>query len=70
MRCSIRRGYQVYKEVCAACHSMNYMYYRNLVDACFTEEEAKAQAAEVCPVVRRLWRYENRNHSRTTGART
>lgn len=44
---SIRRGYQVYKQVCAACHSMNYMYYRNLVDVCFTEEEAKAEAEEV-----------------------
>lgn len=44
---SVRRGYQVYKQVCAACHSMNYMYYRNLVDACMTEEEAKAEAEEV-----------------------
>jgi len=43
----IRRGYQVYKQVCAACHSMNYMYYRNLVDVCFTEDEAKAEAEEV-----------------------
>ena len=44
---SVRRGYQVYKQVCAACHSMNYMYYRNLVGAIMTEEEAKAEAEEV-----------------------
>lgn len=44
---SVRRGYQVYKQVCAACHSMNYMYYRNLVGTIMTEEEAKAEALEV-----------------------
>jgi len=44
---SIRRGYQVYKEVCAACHSMNYLCFRNLVGVCMTEDEAKEQAAEV-----------------------
>lgn len=44
---SIRRGYQVYKQVCAACHSMNYMYYRNLVDVIMTEDEAKAEAEEI-----------------------
>lgn len=44
---SMRRGYQVYKQVCAACHSMNYMYYRNLVGTIMTEEEAKAEAEEV-----------------------
>ncbi len=37
----------MYKQVCAACHSMNYMFYRNLVDVCFTEDEAKAEAEEV-----------------------
>lgn len=44
---SIRRGYQVYKQVCAACHSMRLVAYRNLVDICFTEDEAKAEAEEV-----------------------
>jgi len=43
---SIRRGYEVYKQVCAACHSMEYMYYRNLVGVIFSEEEAKAEAEE------------------------
>jgi len=43
---SARRGYQVYKQVCAACHSMKYMYYRNLVGSVLTDEEARAEAAE------------------------
>ena len=29
-RGSLQRGYQVYTEVCAACHSMKYLSYRNL----------------------------------------
>lgn len=43
---SIRRGYQVYKQVCAACHSMRYLAYRNLVGVSHTEIEAKAEAEE------------------------
>ena len=43
---SVRRGYEVYKQVCAACHSMRYTYYRNLVGVSHTEDEAKAEAAE------------------------
>ena len=44
---SIRRGYQVYKQVCSACHSMKFLAYRNLVGIAYTEEEAKAEASEV-----------------------
>merc|ERR1711976_385722 len=44
---SIRRGYYVYKQVCAACHSMNYLAYREMVGVIFTEEEAKAEANEI-----------------------
>ncbi|XP_063703158.1 cytochrome c1, heme protein, mitochondrial [Culicoides brevitarsis] len=43
---SVRRGYQVYKQVCAACHSMKYIAYRNLVGFTHTEAEAKAEAEE------------------------
>lgn len=43
----IRRGYQVYKQVCSACHSMKYLAYRNMVDIFMTEEEAKAEALEI-----------------------
>jgi cytochrome c1 len=34
-------------QVCAACHSLEYIHYRDLVGVCYTEEEAKAMAAEV-----------------------
>jgi ubiquinol-cytochrome c reductase cytochrome c1 subunit len=44
---SMRRGYQVYKQVCAACHSMRFIAYRNLVNVTHTEAEAKAEAEEV-----------------------
>jgi len=43
---SVRRGYQVYKQVCAACHSMDQIYYRHFTNVFLTEEEAKAEAAE------------------------
>lgn len=44
---SIRRGYEVYRQVCAACHSMEQLAYRHLVDVAYTEEEMKAIASEV-----------------------
>ena len=43
----MRRGYEVYKQVCAACHSLKHVAYRELVDTIMTEEEARAEAAEV-----------------------
>ena len=46
-RCSIRRGYQVYREVCAACHSLDRIAWRNLVGVSHTVDEAKAMAEEV-----------------------
>jgi len=47
---SIRRGYQVYKQVCSACHSMRFIAFRNLVDVCYSEAEAKELAADVMVV--------------------
>ena len=47
-RASLQRGYQVYTEVCSACHSMQYLSYRNLAEPGgpeFTEQEAKFIAA-------------------------
>jgi len=43
---SMRRGFQVYKEVCSACHSLNFIAFRNLIGNTHTEEEAKALAEE------------------------
>ena len=31
-RGSLQRGFQVYKEVCSACHAMRQLSYRNLLD--------------------------------------
>ena len=47
-RASLQRGYQVYTEVCAACHSMKYLSYRNLSEKGgpeFSVAQAKAIAA-------------------------
>tara|TARA_B100001057_G_scaffold236848_1_gene237113 strand:- start:315 stop:1094 length:780 start_codon:yes stop_codon:yes gene_type:complete len=47
-RASLQRGFQVYTEVCASCHSMKYVSYRNLAEKGgpeFTEAQAKAIAA-------------------------
>lgn len=43
----LKRGYQVYKDICAGCHSMNLVYYRDLQDIGFTEDEVQGFAAEV-----------------------
>lgn len=45
-RASAQRGYQIYKEVCAACHSLKRVAYRNLTELGFTEAEVKAIAAQ------------------------
>jgi ubiquinol-cytochrome c reductase cytochrome c1 subunit len=44
---SIRRGYLVYKEVCAACHSLDRIAWRNLVGVSHTADEVKTMAEEV-----------------------
>ncbi|RVW81657.1 Cytochrome c1-1, heme protein, mitochondrial [Vitis vinifera] len=44
---SIRRGHQVYQQVCASCHSMSLISFRDLVGVAYTEEETKAMAAEI-----------------------
>ena len=46
-RGALRRGFTVYKDVCAACHGLRLLSYRNLTDIGFTEDEVKAIAAEV-----------------------
>ena len=45
-RTSIQRGFQVYKEVCSACHSLDLVAFRNLTEIGFTEAQAKAIAKE------------------------
>ncbi len=48
-RASLQRGYQVYQEVCAGCHSVQHLSYRNLSEKGgpeFSVEEAKAIASQ------------------------
>lgn len=42
----LKRGFQVYHDVCSACHSLKLVAYRNLSALGFTEDEIKAFAAE------------------------
>ena len=43
-RAAAQRGFQVYKEVCAACHSLQYVAYRNLMALGLTENQVKVIA--------------------------
>ncbi len=48
-KAQLQRGFQVYSEVCSACHSLEYVSYRNLSETdgpAFTEDEVKAIAAQ------------------------
>jgi len=44
---SLQRGFQVYKEVCAACHAAKQLSYRNLADIGLSDAEIRAIAADV-----------------------
>ncbi len=44
-RAALQRGYQVYREVCAGCHAMRLVFYRNLMQIGFSEATARAEAA-------------------------
>ena len=45
-KAAMQRGFQVYREVCAGCHSMQYIAFRNFADLGYSEAEIKAIAAE------------------------
>ena len=42
----LQRGAQVYLEVCSSCHSLEMVYYRNLMDIGFDKETVKEIASE------------------------
>lgn len=42
----LQRGFKVYKEVCAACHSLNLVAFRNLGDLGYSEAQVKKIAKE------------------------
>ncbi|CBZ55907.1 Ubiquinol-cytochrome c reductase cytochrome c1 subunit, related [Neospora caninum Liverpool] len=43
---SVRRGYEVYRKVCATCHSMEQLHFRHLVGEVLPEKRVKQIAAE------------------------
>jgi ubiquinol-cytochrome c reductase cytochrome c1 subunit len=45
-RAALRRGFQVYREICSNCHSLRLVAYRNLSALGFDENEIKEIAAE------------------------
>ena len=45
-RQQLQRGFQVYSEVCANCHSLRYVAFRDLTALGYNEDEVKAIAAK------------------------
>merc|ERR1712066_317255 len=43
---ALRRGFQVYRQVCSACHSIDRLAFRQLVGVTHSEAEMKAMAKE------------------------
>merc|ERR1711970_554550 len=43
---SVRRGFQVYRQVCSACHSMSFFKFRHIINVAHTEAEVKEIASE------------------------
>jgi len=46
-RAEVQRGYQVYKEVCSACHALSLLAYRNLSDIGLTDDQIKDQIKDI-----------------------
>jgi ubiquinol-cytochrome c reductase cytochrome c1 subunit len=45
-KAAAKRGFQIYKEICASCHGLSLLSYRNLAGIGFSADEIKAIAAE------------------------
>jgi ubiquinol-cytochrome c reductase cytochrome c1 subunit len=45
-RQQLQRGFQVYKEVCSACHSLHQVAFRDLTEIGFSEPEVKTIASQ------------------------
>jgi len=45
-RRQLQRGFQVYKEVCSACHSLKFVAFRDLTELGYSEPEVKAIASQ------------------------
>jgi len=44
-RASLQRGFQIYKEICSACHPVTHLHFRDLAQIGYSEDEIKALAA-------------------------
>jgi len=42
---SVRRGYEVYRQVCSTCHSMNQLRFRHMVNQVYPEKRVKQIAS-------------------------
>ena len=45
-RAALQRGFQVYKEVCSACHPVKYLAFRDLTQIGYSEDQVKGIAAQ------------------------
>jgi len=45
-KAAMQRGFQAYREVCAGCHGMKLIAFRNFSDLGYNSDEIKAIAAE------------------------
>ena len=45
-RAAAQRGFQVYREICSSCHGVQYFAFRNLEEIGYSDEMAKAIAAD------------------------
>jgi len=45
-RAALQRGFQVYKEVCSVCHPVKHLYFRDLAELGYTEDQVKGIAAQ------------------------
>jgi len=42
----LKRGWEVYQNICHSCHPLDYMHYRNLEEIGYTEDEVEEIAAQ------------------------
>ena len=45
-RAALQRGFEVYRQVCASCHSLDLLSYRNLEEIGYSPDQVKAIASE------------------------
>jgi len=46
-RASAQRGFQVYKEVCSVCHPVKHLFFRDLEDLGYSEDEVKSDRLDL-----------------------